>query len=141
MQVRQWIIKVLDAAKRVAANPNDPAAQAALSEAQRGLAAAIQALVSLTKGKAKNEVDEALRSLNEATKDDPKASAVSSKSNVLSLLFKTFFLSSFTFCYWYRCCRVSETCRRGVKRNYGNLGRRFSFNIIKKTVELVTHLN
>jgi hypothetical protein len=130
----------LDAAKRVAANPNDPAAQAALSEAQRGLAAAIQALVGLTKGKAKNEVDEALRSLNEATKDDPKASAVSSKSNNLTLIFKTKFLSSFTFCCLCSCSRVSETCRRGFKRNYGTLGRRFSFiEHHQKIIEFVSH--
>jgi hypothetical protein len=71
---------VLEAARRVAANPNDLAAQAALSDAQKGLAAAIQALVNLAKGKTKKEVDEALRSLNEATKDDPKASAATSKN-------------------------------------------------------------
>jgi len=79
-EVRNWVLKVLEAARRVAANPNDLAAQAALSDAQKGLAAAIQALVNLAKGKTKKEVDEALRSLNEATKDDPKASAATSKN-------------------------------------------------------------
>lgn len=53
----------MDAAKKVAANPDDPAAQAELSRAQQGLQKAIQNLVVLTgkDDKSRAELADALK--------------------------------------------------------------------------------
>lgn len=53
----------MDAAKKVAANPDDAAAQAELSQAQQGLQKAIQKLVVLTgkDEKSRKELEDALK--------------------------------------------------------------------------------
>jgi hypothetical protein len=62
-EVRKWIKLVMDAAKKVAANPDDAAAQAELSQAQQGLQKAIQKLVVLTgkDEKSRKELEDALK--------------------------------------------------------------------------------
>jgi hypothetical protein len=73
-EVRKWIKLVMDAAKKVAANPDDAAAQAELSQAQQGLQKAIQKLVVLTgkDEKSRKELEDALKGLEDAVREDHK---------------------------------------------------------------------
>jgi len=69
-EVKLWCKRVVDAARKAAANPNDAQAQADLAYAQQELSKAINKLVALTKGGA--DVREALSLLELSARDSQK---------------------------------------------------------------------